>query len=61
MDGAISPGANRGEAGLVNSTLDNLQNTAGYDLDNNVSAGPGNATWALQWNNSITAADGRPL
>ena len=57
VDGAFSPGASRGEAALANSTLNNLQNTPGYNLNDNTAAGPGTATWALQWSNNI-AADG---
>jgi len=55
VDGAFSPGANHGEAALFNSTLNNLQNTPGYNLNDNPAAGPGKATWALQWNNNIAA------
>lgn len=53
IDGAFSPGANHGEAALLNSTINNLQNTAGYNLNDNMQAGPGNPTWALQWTNPI--------
>lgn len=53
IDGAFSPGASHGEAALLNSTVNNLQNIAGYNLNDNLQAGPGGATWALQWTNSI--------
>lgn len=53
VDTAVSPGANRAEAALADSTLNHLQNTGGYDLDDNLDAGPGDATWALEWNNNI--------
>lgn len=58
VDSAISPGANNGEAGLVTgtpNTLNKITGTAGYNLNNTTSAGPGNPTWALQWTNSIAA------
>lgn len=55
VDTAISPGANNGEAGLVPNTLNNITGTAGYNLNNIKSAGPGDTTWALQWTNSIAA------
>ncbi len=55
IDGAFSPGANNGEAALGNSTINNLHNTAGYNLNNNMQSGPGDATWALQWTDNIPA------
>lgn len=42
------PAANRAEAGLNGSILANL-GIADYDLNNNLSAGPGDASWAFQW------------
>ncbi|HZQ48426.1 MAG TPA: hypothetical protein VFC07_15520 [Verrucomicrobiae bacterium] len=55
VESAISPGANLGEAGLSGSTVDHLRNIAGYNLNDNLDAGPGDATWALQWSNNIAA------
>jgi hypothetical protein len=52
-----SPSANRAEAGLAPSTLNGLNGTTVYNLGNNTSAGPGDATWALQWDVSIAAND----
>ncbi len=55
VDSAISPGANNGETGLVPGTLNNITGTPGYNLNNLTNSGPGNASWALQWTNSIAA------
>ncbi|HZQ47170.1 MAG TPA: PEP-CTERM sorting domain-containing protein [Verrucomicrobiae bacterium] len=55
VDSAISPGASNGEAGLGPNTLNHIRGTAGYNLDNHRNSGPGDATWALQWTNSIAA------
>lgn len=50
-----SPIADRAEAGLAFATLNNLNTLSGYDLNNADSAGPGDVTWALQWNATIAA------
>jgi PEP-CTERM motif-containing protein len=47
--------ANYANAGTL-STMYNLNNTANYNLNDNTSAGPGNVTWAFQWNANLTAA-----
>ena len=55
-----APSANFAEAnyadGSVNSTLYKLNNTANLTLNNTLSAGPGDVTWAFQWWENI--ADG---
>lgn len=43
------PFANRAEAAMVNNTLNNLNTVAGYDLNNNLAAGPGDVAWSFQW------------
>jgi hypothetical protein len=43
------PFANRAEAALVNNTLNNLNTVAGYNLNNNLAAGPGDVAWSFQW------------
>jgi hypothetical protein len=56
-----SPGANRAEAGLTTdspNTLGKLNDGAATDLNNNLNAGPGDATWALQWDFNIAANSG---
>jgi hypothetical protein len=50
-----SPAANRAEAGLTPSTLNSLNGASVYNLNNSDTAGPGDATWALQWDASIDA------
>ena len=42
-----NPSAQRAEAGLNGSPLSDI--VAGNDLNNNLIAGPGDASWALQW------------
>ena len=45
----VGPGADRWEAALWDSTLTNLDNAlAFYQLNDVVSAGPGDVTWAFQ-------------
>ena len=45
-----APGANHGEAALFNSTLIKLNNGVADNLNDNAGpVGPGDATWALQW------------
>jgi hypothetical protein len=43
------PFANRAEAAFVNNTLNNLNTIPGYDLNNNLTAGPGDVAWSFQW------------
>jgi hypothetical protein len=52
-----SPMADRAEADLTFSTRNNLDTVAGYNLNNTDSAGPGDVTWALQWNRLIAGGD----
>ncbi len=48
-----APLANFGEAALAGQTLGELNGPSYYTLNNNASAGPGDVTWAFQWNTSI--------
>ncbi len=52
-----APNANYGEANIVNngvnSTLYKLNNTANLQLNDQMSAGPDNVTWAFQWNATL--------
>jgi len=52
---AVTVSANRAEAGLFNSTLTSLNDGNPTTLNNNASAGPGNVTWAMEWD--FTAAN----
>jgi len=46
----VTPGANRGETAFVGATLAKLNDGAPDNLNNNAGpTGPGNVTWALQW------------
>ena len=52
------PLANGAEAGLttdIPNTLAKLNSGSAYNLNNNLTAGVGDATWALQWNFNIAA------
>lgn len=51
----IVPAANRAEANLFRNTLNSLETVAGYNLDNTLSAGPGDVTWAFQWDRTLAA------
>jgi hypothetical protein len=49
-----TPGANHGEANVFNATLVKLNNGVPDTLNDNVGpVGPGDVTWALQWDFSI--------
>ena len=51
----VSPNANFAEAANFNQTLNELNTQAGLVLNGNTSAGPGNVTWAFQWDQTIAA------
>jgi hypothetical protein len=51
----VSPTANHFEAALVGSTLGRLNSVTNLDLNDVGSAGPGDVTWALQWDHSVAA------
>ncbi len=46
----ITPPADRTEANYAPNTFNSLIITPGYNLNNVTSAGPGDVTWAYQWN-----------
>jgi len=50
-----TPAANEHEAGLFATTLNNLNDGSATTLNNNNSAGPGDATWAFEWDTTIAA------
>jgi len=56
-ESVVTPGASRLEADLFPNTLLNLNNTAGYNLNNVAAAGPGDVTWAYQWDR-VLGVDG---
>jgi hypothetical protein len=47
------PFANHGEAASFGTTLAELNGKAGLTLNDNAHAGPGDVTWALQWDYMI--------
>jgi hypothetical protein len=53
----VSPYANYAEAANYNQTLNELNTLSGLVLNDNASAGPGNVTWAFQWDQTIAAGD----
>jgi hypothetical protein len=50
-----APYANYAEAALLGQTLANLNGPSYYQLNNNTTAGPGDVTWAFQWNTNPLA------
>ncbi|MGN6554804.1 MAG: PEP-CTERM sorting domain-containing protein [Verrucomicrobiota bacterium] len=60
VETVTTPPATRGEAALYSFTKDKLNDGVASDLNNMNTAGPGDATWALQWDLSI-APDGSVL
>ena len=52
------PDALNAEAALNGQTLAELSGTPGLTLNENLSAGPGNVTWALQWSSTLAANGG---
>jgi hypothetical protein len=50
-----APLANDAEAGTVPTTFNELNSGSYYTLNNNTSAGPGDVTWAFQWNATLQA------
>jgi PEP-CTERM motif-containing protein len=51
----VTPAPNRHEAGIFANTLNSLQDGAPTTLNNVNSAGPGDATWAFEWDTTIGA------
>lgn len=53
----VTPGANHGEVGFFNTTLAKLNNGIADNLNDNAGpVGPGDVTWALQWDYSGATA-----
>jgi hypothetical protein len=55
VDTVATPGADHGEAGLFNTTLVRLNDGSPTTLNDVASAGPGDATWAFEWDLEIAA------
>ncbi len=54
-EGIISPSANYAEAEPVNQTLNSFASTPAYNLNGNLTAGPGNVSWAFEWSQAVGA------
>ena len=48
-----TPGANRAEAGIFPNTVNSLNDASTTTLNNNLNAGPGDTTYAFQWDVTI--------
>jgi len=53
-ESSVFPGANRAEASIFPNTLNSLNDGAVTVLNNSTSAGPGNATWAFEWDITLS-------
>lgn len=51
-----TPGADHGDAGLYPATLNSLNDLNSTTLADTLSSGPGDATWALQWDLTLNAS-----
>ncbi|HTY88895.1 MAG TPA: PEP-CTERM sorting domain-containing protein [Candidatus Acidoferrum sp.] len=58
QEAVTAPSAFYAEAALVNQTLNEFATTSGLTLNGNLTSGPGNATWALQWTQTLAANGG---
>jgi len=54
-ESSITPGANHAEASIFPSTYSSLTNNSVTTLSDTTSAGPGNATWAFEWDINLSA------
>jgi hypothetical protein len=52
-ESVVTPGASNWEANIYPNTLNRLNSGAPYNLDGVLTAGPGDATWAYQWDTTI--------
>jgi len=51
------PNANGAEAALAGQTLSRFATIPGYNLNDNLIAGPGDVTWAFEWSQGLNAGD----
>ena len=51
--GSPLPGADRGEANYYPVTLNSLNSGSPYTLNGTTAAGPGDVTWAFEWDLTI--------
>lgn len=55
QEAVTAPSAFYAEAALYNQTLTEFGSTPGLTLNGNLTDGPGNVTWALQWTSTLAA------
>jgi hypothetical protein len=53
----VAPAPNHWEANTYHNTLDSLNNGTPTTLNNNFTAGPGDVTWAFEWDTNIAAGN----
>jgi hypothetical protein len=53
--GTTLPGADHGEANFFPATRNSLNSGSPYTLNDNTTAGPGDVTWAFEWDLTIAA------
>lgn len=56
QEAITSPNATSAEAALYNQTLNSFASTPGYNLNDNLTAGPGDVTWSFEWSTNLAAA-----
>jgi hypothetical protein len=56
VDAVNTPGANHGEAAFFPQTLNELNDAFPTTLNDHTNAGPGDVTWALEWDKTLTAS-----
>jgi len=52
-EAVVGPSANRWEAALYPTILNGLDTVSGYTLNGAMTAGPGDATWAFEWDKTL--------
>ncbi|MGO9138335.1 MAG: PEP-CTERM sorting domain-containing protein [Syntrophales bacterium] len=53
----VTPPANEYEAGFYANTLNSLNNATPTTLNDNLNAGPGDTTWAFEWDVTLTPGE----
>jgi hypothetical protein len=56
-EGIVSPSANSAEAAGVPQTLNEFATVPAYNLNDNLTAGPGDVSWAFEWSQNVGAGD----
>ncbi len=56
VDTVTTPGANHGETAVLPFTLNRLNDGTATTLNDNMNAGPGDVTWALEWDKVLATS-----